>query len=163
MFVRFSSLLLSLTLLLSCGLPQPTPTVGPQGKDGSSGKNGDAGKDGKDGKPADNPKLVIAKTTCELKDVQIASSSTSFPKFDLLYKLLVLNDETVLVNLEQKHYFTAGEQANFDTDSSHYMKGDQGYDLAAAETTLWRAELQTSSSVKFTYKPSGLTKNVSCK
>lgn len=156
-------LLFTLLFLVSCGTSNPAARPGPQGQNGKDGKPGESGKPGEPGKPADPAKLILTKTSCEVTGVQVANSGSAFPKFDLVYKLLILGDETALVSLSQSHSFTAGEAANLSSASAWFMKGDSGYNLAAVETTLWKAELVTSTSAKFTYKPSGLTKNASCK
>lgn len=159
----------SILSLTGCGVPDGQDgrdgRPGPQGKDGVDGRDGVDGVDGapgRDGQDATGGKLVIAHTHCELSG-QTYQTTDGYPKFDLLYEVSVMNDESALVSFVERQFFRAGAQPNVTSNTRFYVKGEPGYDVAAIESTMWKAELKTATSVNFSYKGGSFTKTVECK
>lgn len=148
--MKLISLILGLTLL-SCG----------SFKDGGLGPQGDDGKPGDPGKDGAAAQIVVQSKKCVLS-TQVDPSGAAYPKFDLEYRISILNDQSALVSLTEKHYYRANANPNVASNALFYVKGQDGYDKAGVETTLWKAELSSSSMLVLSYKPSAFSKSVSC-
>jgi hypothetical protein len=144
---------------------------GPQGENGQDGESGDDGKPGKpgengrpgrDGTDTSGGKIVIAHTVCEFSG-QTETTADGFPKYELLYEVTVMNDESAMATFVEKHFYRAGSQPNVTSHTRFYVKTDAGYNKAMVETTLWKAELKTAAEVAFAYKPGTFTRAVACK
>lgn len=152
-------------LALSCGKAENgkdgDTVVGPVGPSGPEGTPGEPGKPAEPTTPG-SVKLVVSHVHCDLS-TQVESTASGYPKFELSYQKTVLNDESALVVLGVKKFFSEAASPNIESVASFFVKGEAAYNLASAETTLWKAELSSQNQVKFSYKPSALAKTASCK
>ncbi len=152
--------LTSLTLV-ACGIPSATDGKrGPQGEDGV-GIPGSPGAPGKDA-PSVSSKLVVAHSHCEVLGVQTEGSG-DYPKYDLVYEVTVLSDESAFVSFVEKHQYRAGSVPNVTSNAAFYMKSEAGYNAAMVESTMWKAEMASAGQAKFSFKPSSLVKTSACK